>query len=57
MSFSGEGDSLRAPLDSHYAPRRANPLGEEIEATVRPAADLGDARAAGYWYLINRTRS
>ena len=51
---SGEGDSLRAPLDSHDAPRRANPLGEEIETTVRPAADLDDARAAGDRYLIKQ---
>ena len=52
--LSGEGESLRAPLDSHDAPRRANPLGEEIETTVRPAADLDDALAAGYRYLIKQ---
>ena len=50
----GEGDSLRAPLDSHYVPRRANPIGEEVETAVRPAADLDDARAAGYRNLIKQ---
>ena len=51
---SGEGDRLRAPLDSHDTPRRADPLGEEIETTVRPAADLDDARAAADRYLIKQ---
>jgi hypothetical protein len=51
---AGEGDRLRAPLDAHDATRRANALREEIETTVRAAADLDDARAAGYPYLIKQ---
>ena len=51
---SREGDRVRTSLDTHHAPRRSNAVRQEIETTVRPAADLDHPCTGPYADLIEQ---
>ena len=51
---SGQGHRVRAPLDAHHAARWPNPFREQLETSVRAAADLDDPRTGRHVDLIEQ---